>query len=80
MGIDQAIDKGGDVHVVISGDGKVLHESDVSVLGPDGKTALPPIPLDLNISGVRDLEILVDFGGNNEISDHLDLADAKVTK
>ena len=73
MGIDQAVAPLGNVHVVISGDGKTLHESDVR--GSD-----PPQNLDLDVVGVRDLEILVDFGGDLDIADHLDLADAKVIK
>lgn len=73
MGIDQAVAPKGDVHVVISGDGKTLFEG--GVRGTDA-----PLPLDLDVSGVRDLEILVDFGGDLDIADHLDLADAKVIK
>jgi hypothetical protein len=73
MGIDQAVAPLGNVHVVISGDGKTLLESDVR--GSD-----PPQNLDLDVAGVRDLEILVDFGGDLDIADHLDLADAKVVK
>jgi hypothetical protein len=73
MGIDQIVGQRGNVHVVISGDGKTLLETDVT--GFD-----EPQPLDLDVSGVRDLEILVDFGGDLDIADHLDLADAKVIK
>jgi NPCBM/NEW2 domain len=73
MGIDQAVAPLGNVHVVISGDDKVLHQSDVR--GSD-----PPVNLDLDLAGVRELQILVDFGGDLDIADHLDLADAKVIK
>lgn len=75
MGIDDSVGRygRGDVHVVISGDGKPLLEADVR--GTDA-----PRPLDLDVTGVRDLEILVDFGGDLDIADHLDLADAKVIK
>jgi hypothetical protein len=73
MGIDQAVAPLGNVHVVISGDGKILHQSDVR--GSDS-----PQNLDLDIAGVRELEIFVDFGGDLDIADHLDLADAKVIK
>ncbi len=73
MGIDQAVAPLGNVHVVISGDDKVLHQSDVR--GSDS-----PLNLDLDIAGVRELEILVDFGADLDIADHLDLADAKVIK
>ncbi|MBW3539730.1 MAG: NPCBM/NEW2 domain-containing protein [Planctomycetes bacterium] len=75
MGIDDDVARRGlgDVHVVITGDGKPLVETDV-------KGADKPVPLDLDVSGIRDLEILVDFGGDIDIADHLDLADAKVLK
>ena len=76
MGIDEAnlpTPQLGHVHVVISGDGKPLFEADVS--GSD-----KPAPLDLDVSGVRFLEILVDYGANLNIADHLDLADARVIK
>lgn len=75
MGIDYVVARkgAGDVHVVISGDGKTILETDV-------RHNDKPRKLDLDISGVRDLEILVDFGSDLDISDHLDLADAKVIK
>ena len=75
IGIDQVIvdRNNGDVHIVISGDGKVLLETDVR--GVD-----KPRPVDLDVAGIRDLEILVDFGGDLDIADHLDLADAKLIR
>ena len=72
MGIDDAVQQG-DVHVIISGDAKPLFESDVR---RDDR----PRELDLDVTGIRDLEILVDFGAHLDISDHLDLADARVIK
>lgn len=62
-----------DVHVVIRGDDETLLETDVR--GVD-----EPRDLDLNVSGVRDLEILVDFGSNLGIGDHLVLGGARVIK
>jgi hypothetical protein len=79
MGIDDYAgkkdqpDSWGDVHVKISGDSKVLYEG-------DAKRFDAPVPLDLDVSAVRDLVILVDYGGNLDIGDWLDLADAKVSK
>jgi hypothetical protein len=73
MGIDGVVGRRGDVHVVISGDKKPLLEADVR--GSDN-----PREIDLDVTNVRDLEILVDFGGDLDIADHLDLADAKVIK
>ncbi|MFN0055741.1 MAG: NPCBM/NEW2 domain-containing protein [Planctomycetales bacterium] len=73
LGIDDSVRRQGHVRVVISGDGKSLYAGDVK--GTD-----PPRPLDLDVGGVRDLEILVDFGADLDIADHLDLADAKLIK
>ena len=75
MGIDENLENVhlGHVHVVISGDGKKLLEADVA--GKD-----KPVSVNLDVSGVRDLEILVDFGRNAGICDHLDLVDARVIK
>ncbi len=73
MGIDDSVKKLGNVHIVISADSKKLLEADVS--GDDD-----PREFDLDVSGVRDLIILVDFGSNLDISDHLDLANARLLK
>jgi hypothetical protein len=61
------------VRLVISGDGKPLFDSIVK--GTDA-----PRNLDLNVTDVRDLEILVDFGNNLDTADHLDLANARLVK
>ncbi|MDB5389803.1 MAG: hypothetical protein JWM11_5449 [Planctomycetaceae bacterium] len=79
MGIDDFAgkkdqpDSWGDVHVKISGDSKILYEG-------DAKRFDAPVLLDFDVSGVRDLVILVDYGGNLDIGDWLDLADAKLSK
>jgi hypothetical protein len=75
VGIDYLVARNGrgDVHVVISGDGRTLWEADV-------RGTSDPQTIDLDVSGVRDLEILVDFGGDLDIADHLDLADARLIK
>lgn len=81
MGIDDSVGRLrlGNVHVVISGDGKRLHESDVKSF--DGNKTVPPVALDIDVSGVRDLEIFVDYGSDiSDTADHLDLADAKLLK
>ena len=60
--------------LVISGDKKVLLETNV-------KAGDPPLPLDLNVANVIELEILVDFGeANCDIGDRVHLADLKVLK
>ncbi len=86
MGIDEMVRPLGNVNVIIRGDGRVLYPPDQSgetdpkgakVTGQDAE----PHRLDLDVTGVRDLEILVDFGDDEwDGSDHLDLADARVIK
>ncbi len=73
MGIDDLVAPLGHVHVVIKADDKILFEGDVR--GSD-----PPRRIDADISGARNLEILVDFGADLDIADHLDLADARLIK
>lgn len=73
MGIDDSVPGIGFVYVEIKGNGRTLYSGNV-------KSADPPVELDLDVSGVRDLEILVDFGDNLEICDHLDLCDARLIK
>ncbi|MFN8854043.1 MAG: NPCBM/NEW2 domain-containing protein [Planctomycetaceae bacterium] len=58
----------------ISGDGRALFEGEFA----PGEA---PRPIDLDLTGVREFEILVDFGSDQlNIGDFLDLADAKLTK
>ena len=76
-GIDDSVrgqNKHENVQLVISGDGRRLFDQEV-------KTTDAPRPIDLDVTGVRDLEILVDFGSDmRDVADHLDLADAKLLK
>jgi hypothetical protein len=74
-GIDDSVaELGHIVQLVISGDGKPLFDGEIK-----GRDA--PRLLDLDVTGVRDLEIVVDFGSDvSDIGDHLDLADAKLVK
>ena len=76
MGIDDMSDDSGtlgDVKVTILGDGKPLFEADVK--GPDA-----PRKVDLDVSEVKEFQILVDYGGDLDIADWLSLGDAKVIK
>ena len=76
IGIDEASDPTGqlgDVQLKILGDGRELLST--SVKGTDD-----PRPLDLDVNGVRDLEILVDFGEELDIADWLSLAEVRVIK
>ncbi|WP_166826273.1 NPCBM/NEW2 domain-containing protein [Thalassoroseus pseudoceratinae] len=78
MGIDEAVASNGlgNVEVIISGDGKELLKQVVT--GTDD-----PVAVDLDVSDVINLEIFVGFNekaGNFDLSDHLDLAEARVIK
>ena len=55
-GIEQLVRPRGDLDLVITGDVKVLFRRNVN--GTDA-----PIPLDLSVTGVRELTIFVDFAG-----------------
>ena len=72
-GIDPDLGDQGDVRLVILGDSQQLFESNVSGAGG-------PVALDIDVSGVRRLRILVDFGNDLDVADHLYLCDSKVTK
>ncbi len=63
----------GHVVLTIRGDGKTLFSG--AIAGNDA-----PRALDLSVEGVRELEILVDFGENMSICDHLILADARLIR
>lgn len=72
-GIDDAVSVGGDVLLQVSGDGKPLWEGTI-------KGGEPPQALELDVAGVKRLELLVGFGDDLDIGDHLDLCDAKLMK
>ncbi len=60
--------------LTIRGDKRVLFDADV-------RAGEPPIPLDLAVAGVLELEILVDYGaGKLDIGDRVHLGDLKVLK
>jgi len=73
MGIDDSVREAGSVRVEIKGDGRMLWQGEV-------RGTEPPRELDLNLTGVRRLDILADFGEDLDIGDRLDLCDARVTK
>ena len=72
-GIDPLMRDNGHVELVIRGDEKELFRQAIS--GKD-----KPISLNLDITGVRRLTILVDFGQQLDIADHLHLCNARITK
>ncbi len=72
-GIDDRMGKRGNVRLVIAGDKKTLLDSTVQ----GGEAA---IPIDVDVQGVRRLSILVDYGADQDISDQLNLCEAKLIK
>jgi len=73
VGIDDRVRPRGHVRLVITGDDRVLLETRVA--GTD-----PAQSIDLDIAGVRRLAILVDYGDDLDVADHLDLSDARIVK
>lgn len=73
VGIDDSVRDGGNVDLVITGDDKELFKQRIT--GRD-----EPLPLSLDLTGVRRLKILVDFGGELDIADHLNLCEARISK
>lgn len=73
VGIDDRVRETGHVQLTVTGDGRSLFDRPIS-----GKDA--PVELDLDLTGVRRITVLVDFGEGLDIADHLDLANARITK
>jgi hypothetical protein len=72
-GIDDSVRPHGNVRLAIRGDNNVL--LDTSIAGTD-----EPKTIDLDLTGVRKLIILVDFGNQLGVGDHLDLCNARIIK
>jgi NPCBM/NEW2 domain-containing protein len=72
-GIDDGVGDLGSVDLVIKGDGRQLYSGKLTGKGPAAA-------LDLDLSGVRRLTILVDFGDDLDVADHLDLCEARIVK
>ena len=72
-GIDDRVRPLGNVLLVIRGNDKTLFEG--TLTGTD-----PPVELDLDITGVRRLSILCDFGEGMDIADHLNLCNLRVIR
>ncbi len=73
VGIDDRVRPRGHVRLVIRGDDRVLLETAVA-------GAEPAKPIGLDVTGVRRLSVLVDFGEDLDIADYLDLCDARLVK
>jgi hypothetical protein len=74
-GIDDAVRPNGNVRLVIRGDDKILLEETVA-----GASPAKLLDVDLDLTGVRRLGILVDFGDDMDVADHLDLCNARIIK
>lgn len=72
-GIDSRVRSAGSVRLVIDGDGRELFAGTLT-----GKDA--PVSLALDVSGVKRLGVLVDFGDDLDVADHLNLCDARLVE
>jgi hypothetical protein len=72
-GIDDGVGNLGSVQLQIKGDDRQLYSGKLT-----GRDA--PVDLDLDLAGVRRLTILVDFGDDLDVGDHLDLCEARIVK
>lgn len=72
-GIDARLGRQGHVQLNIEGDGRELLS--VSVSGHDA-----PRPIDLDISGVKELVLTVHFGPQLDVGDYLNLCDARLVR
>lgn len=73
VGIDDSVRDAGNAVLEIKADGKSLWRGTLRGTEPAQR-------LDLPIAGAGRLEIVVDFGDDLDIADHVDLCDAKVTR
>lgn len=72
-GVDDGVRPDGRVRLVIQGDGQVLLETNIS-----GKDL--PLPIELNVAGVRRLTIIVDYGDELSAGDRLLMCNARIVK
>ena len=73
VGIDSRLRPAGNVRLTILADKKQLYDEKIS--GADA-----PIELNLDIRGAARLSILVDFGEDLDVADHLNLCQARIAK
>jgi alpha-galactosidase len=72
VGVDDSAGGQGSVEFIVVGDGKILWQSGLVTGGK------PAIPVDVNIVGVRVLDLRVTDGGDGSGSDHADWAEARI--
>jgi NPCBM/NEW2 domain len=73
VGIDAETEGRGNCRVLVRGDGITLF--DRQILGN-----APALPLDLDVSGVEQIELIVEPGEQFDLSDHVDFANLRMTK
>lgn len=78
-GISADMVDGGHVHLVVQADRKTLFEGPIRGVDEAGNP-VEAVPLDLDVEGARRLKILVDFGENLDIKDHLNLCNPRLWK
>lgn len=74
LGLDDAVGRVGSALVRIEADGKELFSQPVS--RGDAK----PHEVELKLAGVKRLRLIVDFGDDFDLGDHVDFADARMMK
>lgn len=72
-GIEPADAASGNVALTIFGDDRMLTESTIA-----GNCR--PLPLELDVAGVKRLKIVVDYGQNLDTGDWLNLCNARIVK
>ena len=73
VGIDVKSRQLGNVHFSVLGDGRVLYEAEIS-----GDTG--PRDVSVPVAGLRRLELIVDYGKNQDAGDRLNLCNARIVK
>lgn len=73
VGIDAGSAQLGNVHLTVLGDGRVLFEEEIS-----GQTG--PRDVSVSVAGLRQLELIVDYGKNQDAGDRLNLCNARIVK
>src|SRR5262249_4436010 len=72
-GIEPATRSSGDVLLTILGDDRTLLEH--AITGHDA-----PLPIEVDVAGVKQLKIIVDYGKNLDTGDWLNLCNARIVK
>ena len=72
-GIEPATSGDGSTRLIITGDERPLVDAEIT-----GNQS--PLPIELNIAGVKRLKIVVDYGQNLDTGDWLNLCDVRIVK